>query len=238
MGDAYWYSTDPYFILASERTPLCRVDVIFSQPGVFSEDRLRRHAGTELAQDHFHGHTRATNDRFAVHDGRIDFYACVRHGRDLETISSCLNISDRPGLSATTSRRADGGLRLRQTHPTATASPLRLGERAEDPRPGADALVKTFQVILLVRRMDVVVVEPKPYQHGVEAEGALEIGDDRDRGAGTHQHGFLAPLLGQRAARGGERLHVPVERDRRRAGMIAELGGAVAGQPRGDVIAK
>src|SRR6476619_2217682 len=71
-----------------------------------------------------------------------------------------------------------------------------LGERRQNPRPRADAFVKAFEVVFLVRRMDVIVVEAKADQHGVEAERALEIGDDRDRGAGADQERFLAPLLG------------------------------------------
>src|SRR5260221_1964223 len=91
------------------------------------------------------------------------------------------------------------------------ASPRRVGQRAENPRPRTNALVETLQVILFVRRMDVVVVEPKTHQHGVETERPLEIRDDRDRDARTHQDGFLARLLGQRALGGGEWLHVPIE---------------------------
>ena len=41
------------------------------------------------------------------------------------------------------------------------------------------------------------------------------------------QHRLLAPLVGQRAPGGGERLHVPVERDGRRAGMVGEFGLAI-----------
>src|SRR6516225_8231566 len=86
--------------------------------------------------------------------------------------------------------------------------------------------------------MDVVIIEPKPDQHRIEAEGALEVGYDRDRGAGAHQDRFLAPFLRQGALGGGEWLHVPVERDRRRTGMVGEFGPAVCGKPRSDVIAK
>ena len=57
----------------------------------------------------------------------------------------------------------------------------RLREGRENSRPGADALVEALQVVFLVRRMDVVVVEAEADQHGVEAERALEIGHDRDR---------------------------------------------------------
>ena len=57
----------------------------------------------------------------------------------------------------------------------------RVGERGQNSRPRADALVKAPQIILLVRRMDVVVFQAEPHHHGVEAEGTLEIGDDRDR---------------------------------------------------------
>src|ERR1700738_4366724 len=118
------------------------------------------------------------------------------------------------------------------------ASARRLRQRRKNPRPRTNALVKTLQVIFFVRRMDVVVVEPKTHQHGVETERALEIRDDRDRGAGTHQDGFLAPLLGQCALGGGERLHVPIECNGRRAGMVAKFGLAIFRQARGDGIAE
>src|ERR1700676_3706542 len=114
----------------------------------------------------------------------------------------------------------------------------RVREGAENSRPRADALVETLQVVFFVRRMDVVVVQAKAHQHRVEPERALEVGDDRDRCAGTHQHGFLAPLFGQRAPSGDQRLHVPVQRDRGRAGVVAEFGGAIFRQPRRDVVAK
>jgi hypothetical protein len=71
----------------------------------------------------------------------------------------------------------------RPGHERTRASARRLSQRAENPRPRTNALVETLQVIFFVRRMDVVVVEPKTHQHGVETERALEIRDDRDRGA-------------------------------------------------------
>jgi hypothetical protein len=71
----------------------------------------------------------------------------------------------------------------RPGHELTRASARRLRQRAENPRPRANALVETLQVVFFVRRMDVVVVEPKTHQHGVETERALEIRDDRDRGA-------------------------------------------------------
>src|SRR3954454_299891 len=86
--------------------------------------------------------------------------------------------------------------------------------------------------------MDVVVVQAKANQDAIETECTLEIRDDRDRRARPHQHRFLAPFLGQGTLCGGERLHVPVKCDGRRAGMIAEFGGAIAGQPRRDIVAK
>src|SRR4029078_7908005 len=107
-------------------------------------------------------------------------------------------------------------------------SARRLRERTQYPRPGADALVKTLEVVLLVRRMDVVVVETEADQQAVEAERFLEIRDDRDRGAGADQQRLLAPFLGQRAFGSRQRLHVPVERDGRPAGMLGEDGRAVA----------
>jgi hypothetical protein len=71
----------------------------------------------------------------------------------------------------------------RPGHERTRASARRVGQRAENPRPRTNALVKTLQVVFFVRRMDVVVVETKADQHGVETERALEIRDDRDRGA-------------------------------------------------------
>src|SRR6266540_1305913 len=110
---------------------------------------------------------------------------------------------------------------------------LRLRERAQNPRPGADALVITFQIVLLVRRMDVVVVEAEADQHSIEAERALEIRHDRDRRARADQQRLLAPFVRQRALGSGQRLHVPVERNRRRVGMIGELCLAIGGHARG-----
>jgi hypothetical protein len=51
--------------------------------------------------------------------------------------------------------------------------------------------------------MDVVVVETEADQQAVEAERALEIRNDRDRGAGADQQRLLAPFLGQRALGSG-----------------------------------
>src|SRR5277367_3818421 len=116
--------------------------------------------------------------------------------------------------------------------------PRQFGEFSEDARPGADALVEALQVVLLVWRMDVVVVETEADQQRVETERLLEVGDDRDRGAGADQNRLLAPLLRQRLAGGAERLHVPRQRDGGRGRMVAELDLAVAGDARGDVIAK
>src|SRR4051812_39393298 len=122
--------------------------------------------------------------------------------------------------------------------PTLSRALLRFRERSQNPRPGADALVEALEVILLVRRMDVVVVETEADQQAVEAERALEIRDDRDRGAGADQQRLLAPFLGQRAFGSRQRLHVPVERNRRPAGVLGEGGLAVARKPRGDIVAE
>src|SRR5882757_5479566 len=122
---------------------------------------------------------------------------------------------------------------------TARRAPLlRLRERAQNPRPGADALVEALEVVLLVRRMDVVVVEAEANQQAVEAERLLEIRDDRDRGAGADQKRLLAPFLGQRALGSRQRLHVPVERDGSATGVLGEDGLAVTRQPRGDIVAE
>src|SRR4249919_2902861 len=86
--------------------------------------------------------------------------------------------------------------------------------------------------------MDVVVVETEADQQAVEAERALEVRDDRDRGAGADQQRLLAPLFRQRALGSRQRLHVPVERDRRPAGVLGEDGLAVARKPRGDIVAE
>src|SRR6185369_16684242 len=123
-------------------------------------------------------------------------------------------------------------------HPTRSRPLLRLRERAQDPRPGADALVEALEVVLLVRRMNVVVVETEADQQAVEAERTLEIRDDRDRGAGADQQRLLAPFLGQRTLGGRQRLHVPVERDRGPAGVLGEDGLAVTRKPRGDIVAE
>src|SRR6266481_2207722 len=114
----------------------------------------------------------------------------------------------------------------------------RVGECAQDPSPGADALVKTLEVVLLVRRMDVVVVETEADQYRIEPERALEIRHDRNRGAGADQERFLAPFVGQRALGSRQRLHVPVERNRRCVGVIGELGRAIPRQTRRHIVAK
>src|SRR6476620_4711188 len=119
-----------------------------------------------------------------------------------------------------------------------TLSARRLRERAQDSRPGADALVEALQVVLLVRRMDVVVVEAEADQEAVEAERALEIRDDRDRGAGADQQRLVAPFLGKRALGSRQWLHVPVERNRCPTGVLGEDGLAVARKPRGDIVAE
>src|SRR4051795_6084600 len=109
---------------------------------------------------------------------------------------------------------------LRFAHPTRSGALLRLRERAQNSRPGADALVEALEVVLLVRRMDVVVVEAEANRQAVEAERLLEIRDDRDRGAGADQKRLLAPFLGQRALGSRQRLHVPVERDGSATGVF------------------
>src|SRR5260370_13879787 len=86
--------------------------------------------------------------------------------------------------------------------------------------------------------MDVVVVQTEPAQQGMETKGALEIRDDGDRRTGADQQRFLAPLVRQRALGSGQRFHVPVERDGRRAGMVGEFGPAIRRHARGDVVAK
>src|SRR6476660_7257575 len=121
---------------------------------------------------------------------------------------------------------------------TITRSLRLIRERAQNPRPGADALVETLEVILLVRRLDVVVVETEADEEAVEAERALEIRDDRDRGAGADQERLPAPLLGERAFGRRQRLHVPVECDRRTTGVLGEDGLAIARKPRGDIVAE
>src|SRR6516225_11591400 len=84
-------------------------------------------------------------------------------------------------------------------------SSRQLRQRGKDARPGADALVKALQIVLLVRRMDVVVVEPEADQQRVDPEALLEVGDDRDRCAGADQERLPAPLIRQRALCGSER---------------------------------
>jgi hypothetical protein len=95
--------------------------------------------------------------------------------------------------------------------------------------PGADALVIARQVVLFVRRMDVVVVETEADQQAIKTERVLEIGDDRNRAAGADHDRLLAPLFGQGLLGGRKRLHGPVERDRRRRRMVAELDRTIGG---------
>src|ERR1700761_1106980 len=118
------------------------------------------------------------------------------------------------------------------------ALPRQLRKLRQNPRPGADALVEALEVVLLVRRMDVVVVEAEADQQRVQSQRLLEVGDDRDRGAGAEQYRLLAPLLRQRLLGRAKRLHVPGQRDRRRQGMVAELRLAVAGESRRDIVAE
>src|SRR5690348_12364081 len=70
-----------------------------------------------------------------------------------------------------------------------------FGELGQDARPGADALVEALEVVFLVRRMDVVVVEAEADHQRVDTERPLEVGDHGDRGAGAEQHGLPAPLV-------------------------------------------
>ena len=74
-------------------------------------------------------------------------------------------------------------------------------QRRDDARPGARALVERGEVVLLVRRMHAVVVEPEADQQRVHAEHGLEIADDRDRAARADRDRLRAPLLGERGAR-------------------------------------
>src|SRR3954470_22317338 len=150
----------------------------------------------------------------------------------METIRPTYHKRQKSGALASIIRRS-GELLTRS--PCGSLS-RRLRQRREDARPGADALVEAFQVVLFVRRMDVVVVEAKADQQAVEAECSLEVGNDRDRCAGADQERFLAPLFRQRALGGGQWLHVPVERNRGTTGVLGEHGLAVAGQARGDII--
>src|SRR5690606_28984627 len=53
-----------------------------------------------------------------------------------------------------------------------SGAPL-LRQRGKDARPRADALVQTVEVVLLMRRMDIVVVQPEADQHAVEPERTL-----------------------------------------------------------------
>src|SRR5712691_5764960 len=66
-------------------------------------------------------------------------------------------------------------------------------QRRQNPCPAARALVEAGEVVFFVGRMDAVVVETEPDQQGIHAEQALEVGADRDRGAGPDQQRLLAP---------------------------------------------
>src|SRR6202035_374702 len=56
--------------------------------------------------------------------------------------------------------------------------PRQLRQCPEDARPGADALMEALEVVFLVRRVDIVVVETESNEQRIEAEGLLEIGDN------------------------------------------------------------
>src|SRR5215510_13883899 len=84
--------------------------------------------------------------------------------------------------------------------------------------------------------MNAVIVEAEADQQSIQAEHALDVGDDRDRGPRSDEGGFAPPFLGQRPARRGERRHAPIERDRWRARMADEIGAAVGRQPGTDEI--
>ena len=103
-------------------------------------------------------------------------------------------------------------------------------QRREDARPGARALVERGEIVLLVRRMHAVVIEAEADQQRVHAEHVLEIADDRDRAAGADRDRLVAPLLGQRRARLGERRIVVGDLQRRAAGVIDEVGLGVGRQ--------
>src|SRR5579859_3608227 len=70
----------------------------------------------------------------------------------------------------------------RQTPPSNSYRNL-LRERSENSRPGANTLVEAPEIVLLVRRMNVVIVERKADQKRVQTQRTLEVRDDRDRGA-------------------------------------------------------
>src|SRR3954470_14525971 len=79
--------------------------------------------------------------------------------------------------------------------------------------------------------MDTVVVETEADQQRVDPEQAFEVAADRDRAARADQQRLLAPLRRKRLPRRSELRHLPVERKRRRAGVIDELGPAIDRQP-------
>src|SRR4029079_10317969 len=99
-------------------------------------------------------------------------------------------------------------------------------ERREDARPAARALVEARQVVLLVRRMHPVVVEPEADEERVEPERALEVADDRDRASGADRHSLGPPLLRQGLLRLLEDRHVVWELDRLAALVTDDLDRA------------
>src|SRR5690349_9971196 len=88
-----------------------------------------------------------------------------------------------PAKQSRLSPRRDSGLLRCARNDEERVPLLHLRQRGEDTGPGADAFLEAAQIVLLVRRVDVVVIEAKADQQRVEPERTLEIGDDRDRGA-------------------------------------------------------
>src|SRR6267378_7219337 len=127
----------------------------------------------------------ATMDCFVASAPRNDASACV-------------------AIPSTVIGLAEGENRWWRGRMTMRRLARRVGQGRKNPRPRTNALLKTLQVVFFVRGMDIVVVQTEADQHRIETEGALEVGDDRDRCAGSHQDRFLAPLLGQRTPGGGE----------------------------------
>ena len=63
----------------------------------------------------------------------------------------------------------------------------------------SDAQFEVLQMELLIRRMQVVIRQPKAHHHAGQTEVAVEVADDGNRSARADEHRVLAPDFVQRA---------------------------------------
>src|SRR5579883_3322717 len=81
----------------------------------------------------------------------------------------------------------------------------------EEPRHRPDAQVIIFDLVLLVGRVQAIVREAEPHQHGRNPQMRREIAHDRNRSAGTNEHRVAPEDLAESARRGGNRRMVGID---------------------------